>query len=106
MRDPQYLGQALTLTGPESLTYAEVAKRMTTVLNEPISYSKPSLLHFRHVMIKRGIKKEFVNVMVMLYVITRLGNAKATTNTLQNVLGRAPITIDDFTRDEVVPYLQ
>ncbi|MTV81492.1 NmrA family NAD(P)-binding protein [Secundilactobacillus folii] len=106
LQDPQYLGQALTLTGPESLTYNQVAEKLSAKLGQTFTYSHPGLLHFRHVMLQRGIKKEFVNVMVMLYVITRLGNAKQTTDTLAKVINRPPLTIENFAMDEVAPFLK
>lgn len=99
LRDPQYIGQALTITGPEALTYDQVAQIMTKELGEPISYSHPSLWKFRQTMIRRGMKKDFVNVMVMLYVITQLGNAKATTDTLPRVLHRPAHTLAEFVHD-------
>ncbi|HBF75049.1 MAG TPA: hypothetical protein DDW71_07310 [Lactobacillus sp.] len=72
---------------------------MTTELGVPITYSKPSLLKFRRTMIQRGIKKEFVNVMVMLYIITQLGNAKTVNHTIETVLHRPATTFAEFVRD-------
>lgn len=106
LQDPQYLGQALELTGPVALTYQQVANMMTAILGTPISYAKPSFLRFRRVMLKRGIPKEFVNVMVMLYLITRLGHANHITNTLPQVIGRSAHTMQDFITDEVKPYFE
>ncbi|WP_127850187.1 SDR family oxidoreductase [Lacticaseibacillus hulanensis] len=95
----QYIGQQLDITGGRALSYDQVAAIMSKELGTAITYSNPSLLHFRKVMRKRGIPAEFVNVMVMLYVITRLGNAKAVTDTLPQVLGREPITFEQFVAD-------
>lgn len=99
LRDPQYLGEALAITGPAAITYKQAAAIMTTELGVPITYSKPSLLKFRRTMIQRGIKKEFVNVMVMLYIITQLGNAKTVNHTIETVLHRPATTFAEFVRD-------
>lgn len=99
MQDSKYLGQALEITGPEAITYQQAAEIMTTELGVPITYSKPSLLKFRRTMIQRGIKKEFVNVMVMLYIITQLGNAKTVNQTIEEVLHRPATTFADFVQD-------
>ena len=72
---------------------------MTKVLGTPITYSKPSLWRFRKVMLQRGMKKDFVNVMVMLYLITQLGNAKEVTDTAEKVLGHEPRTIEKYIQD-------
>lgn len=99
LTDPAYLNKELEITGPQALTYDEIAKEMTTILGVNISYSKPSLLYFRRRMIKRGLPKEYVNVMVMLYLITQLGNAKKVTNCLEQVLNRPPRTIQEYIYD-------
>ncbi|ALB29791.1 SDR family oxidoreductase [Companilactobacillus heilongjiangensis] len=99
LMNDKYLNQKLNITGPAALSYQEIAKIMTKVLGTPITYSKPSLLKFRKVMLKRGIKKDFVNVMVMLYLITQLGNAKEVTDTAAKVLGHTPRTIQNYIYD-------
>ncbi len=76
-----------------------MAKIMTIILGIKITYSKPSLFKFRKTMLERGIKKDFVTVMVMLYLITQLGNAKEVTDTAAKVLGHAPRTIQNYIFD-------
>ncbi|ATO45455.1 hypothetical protein C5L30_001931 [Companilactobacillus farciminis] len=99
MLDDKYLFQKLNITGPQTLNYQEIAQVMTQVLGVNITYSKPSLLKFRQTMLKRGLKKDFVNVMVMLYLITQLGNAKEVTDTAKKVLGHKPRNIKDYVED-------
>ena len=97
--DDVYIGKKLDITGAEALTYYEVATIMSEELGRPIKYSKPGLLHFRKVMIKRGTPKAYANVMTMLYLITQLGNAKTITNTVEDVLGKPPTTFRDFVKN-------
>lgn len=96
LTSPVRTEQKLNITGPEAITYTQVARIMTDVLGRPITYSKPSLMKFRSTMRKRGVKKEFVNVMVMLYLITQMGNAKQITPDLPNYLGRPAHSVADF----------
>ena len=79
---------------------------MGETLGVPITYSHPGLLQFRRAMIRRGVKKEFVNVMVMLYVITRLGNAKGVTDTVQQVLQRPARTVAQFVQANAALFLE
>ncbi|HIY93451.1 NmrA family NAD(P)-binding protein [Companilactobacillus sp. HBUAS56275] len=95
----KYLHQKLNITGPAALNYYEIAEVMTKVLGTKITYSKPSLLKFRKTMLQRGLPKNFVNVMVMLYLITQLGNAKTVTNETAKILGHAPRTITNYVKD-------
>lgn len=99
LTDPQYINKELELTGPKALTYNEIAKDMSRILGVTITYSKPSLLKFRQAMIKRGNSRGYVNVMVMLYLITQLGNAKKVTDTVEKILHHPPRTIQEFIND-------
>ncbi|NBI05961.1 SDR family oxidoreductase [Senegalia massiliensis] len=91
--------RAYTITGCEAISYYEVANKMSNVLGKDIKYSNPSLLQFRKEMINRGVKKEFANVMTVLYLTTKLGMARKVTDTAENILKRKPRTIDDFIKD-------
>lgn len=95
----KYIDQKLNITGPAALSYSEISKIMTKILGVKITYSQPSLLKFRKVMLQRGLKKDFVDVMVMLYLITQFGNAKEVTDTAEKVLGHSPRTIQNYISD-------
>ncbi|ERJ13407.1 SDR family oxidoreductase [Haloplasma contractile] len=88
-----------TLTGSESLNYYDVADIMTDVLGRKITYSKPGLLKFRREMLSRGQKKEYVNVLLLLNIMTRLGTAKLVTDEIDKILGRRPITMRQFVEE-------
>jgi len=91
--------KAYTITGSVTITYWEVADTMTRVLGRKITYSNPSLFKFRKAMIERGIKKDFVTVMMILYLTTKLGMASHITNTAELLLKRKPRTMEDFIKD-------
>lgn len=96
MTNDIHMNKMYTITGPEAVTYYEVAKQMSKVMNRTITYTNPSLLKFRKTMISRGIKKEFVNVMMLLYLTTKLGLAKQVNNVAEEILGRKPKSIYYF----------
>ncbi|MFH5811933.1 SDR family oxidoreductase [Companilactobacillus sp. FL22-1] len=97
--DDKYLNKKVNITGPQALTYFEIADLMTKTFGHTVTYSKPSLLRFRHTMIKRGLKKDYVNVMVMLYLITQMGNAKEVTDECSQVLDHAPRDMQTYLND-------
>jgi uncharacterized protein YbjT (DUF2867 family) len=89
---------AYALTGAEALTYGEVAQTLSDVLGRPIRYRNPSLLNF----VQRQIGQKpwgFVLVMAGIYLTARLGLAGRTTDTVRRMLGRPPITMQQFARD-------
>ncbi|OLS40042.1 SDR family oxidoreductase [Bacillus sp. MRMR6] len=91
--------KAYTLTGSEAITYYEVASTMSEVLNRRITYTNPSVLEFRMTLIKRGTPKEFANVMTLLYLMTKLGTARHTTQEAEKILKRKPITFKQYIED-------
>ncbi|MBN2795244.1 MAG: SDR family oxidoreductase [Clostridia bacterium] len=88
--------QKYTITGKEAIDYYEVAEHMSRILKRKIIYSNPSLLKFRKKMIRNGLDKTFANVMMVLYLTTRMGMAKDVTSTAKTLLGRDPRTIEMF----------
>lgn len=105
LNTPQHLQKKYSITGKEAVSYDEVADRMTAILGKKITYSKPSLRYFRSAMIKRGVPKEYANVMTMLYFITQMGNAKKVTSTAEELLNREPTSIDQYIEDYRASFL-
>jgi uncharacterized protein YbjT (DUF2867 family) len=97
---------AYTITGGESLNYYQIADTLSEVLKRKITYLKPSWLRFRQYMIhERKIDKKMVNVMVMLYFMTRLGTAKAIYYDFEKITGRKPRTIRQFAEENINAWL-
>ena len=92
-------GQAYALTGSEALTYGEAAAIMTEELGRPITYSDPSPPAFARRMRERGYARGYINVMAAIYLTTRLGMAAAVSPDAADLLGRAPITMQQYVRD-------
>jgi hypothetical protein len=95
----KHIYQSYTLTGSEAFDYYEVAQIISEELERKIVYKNPGLLEFRRETIKRGTKKEFANVMTMLYLLTKMGTAEKVTDDLEKVLQRKPMTFKQFVRD-------
>ncbi len=96
---PHIVDGGIDLTGSEALTYGEVAALFTEVLGREITYSNPAPLAFGIEMQRRGIKPEFVNVMILIYNTNRFGLAARVTGEVRRILGREPIAARAFVRD-------
>ncbi len=92
-------GQTYILTGPEALTMAEVAARLSAVLGRTIEYVNlpPDELTAR--MLTMGVPDWRADVWVKLGGMIGLGIASAVTPAVKDVLGREPRTIDQFAKD-------
>lgn len=95
----KYKNTAHTITGPEALDYFQVAEILSRVTGRKIRYSKPGYLKYRNYYIKkRGLDKNYVNVTVALYFMTRMGTAKEVTNGFYKLTGRDPRTFEEFAK--------
>lgn len=98
----KYKNTAYTITGPESLDYFEIAKILSEITNREIRYTKPGYFKYRSYYIKkRGLNKEYVNVTVALYFMTRMGTAKRITNDFFELTGKKPQTFEEFAKRNI-----
>lgn len=97
--DPSMAGQALDLTGEDALTYDEVAEILSDVLGRPVEYADPSPLEFVSYARLQGYPWGFVIVMLGIYLAARFGQASRTTSTVEDILGRPPISFRQFAED-------
>jgi uncharacterized protein YbjT (DUF2867 family) len=96
---PHIVNGGIDLTGANALTYSEVAAVFSEVLGRHITYSDPAPPKFGLEMQKRGMKPEFVNVMILIYNTNRFGLAARVTHDVERILGRKPISLQDFVED-------
>ncbi len=92
------------LTSAEALSYTEVAAIMTRVLGRTITYSSPSPIAFGLHLKKQGLPLAQILVMEALYTVAKLGLAGKLTGEVERILGRAPISVEQFVRDEAAAW--
>ena len=83
-------GRGYELTGPEALTFEEVARIMTRVLGRAIRYRSPSAPRFVAVEVRRGRPLPMALVMAALYTAQRLGRAAPVRPDFERLTGRPP----------------
>ncbi len=87
------------LTGDTSYSYYQVAERLSRILGRDITYQPASLIPFIRYQRSRGRRFGHALVMYALYTVTRLGKAGGETDTIRNLLGRPPRSLDRFIED-------
>lgn len=96
-----HAGRGWTVTGPEALTYDQVAERLTTELGRPIRYRPAGVARYlRHARCRLGLPAGMAVVTAAIYTTARLGLAAELTDDVRTVLGRRPITFAEFARHE------
>ncbi len=100
--DEQAKGQAWTLTGRETRTFAEVADLLAKYLRRPIAYEPASIPGFLyHLRRNRRLAWAPSIVYTALHTAIRFGAENRLDGTLEEVLGRPPRTIEDTIRDHL-----
>jgi len=87
---PGHVQRGYTLTGPEALNFNQIAAILTETMRRPIRYRRISLPRFVLERREQGTPLGLCLVMAALYTVQRLGGAAETTNTVRQLLGRAP----------------
>ncbi|BCG57959.1 SDR family oxidoreductase [Paenibacillus sp. URB8-2] len=88
--------KAYDLTGSEALNYYEVAELLSAEWNETIKYANPSVPAFWKKMSRKGVKRDFLIVMIGIYMTAKLGMAKRVSPDLECLLGRKPGTFPQY----------
>lgn len=96
--DPQaHRNLAWTPTGPEALTYDQVAATLSAVLDRPIRYTRPGVLRYAvHAKRALGMPLPMVGVTSAIYTVARFGKAGGLTDDVQTVTGAPPTSFDDW----------
>lgn len=89
----------LTLTGPEALTHAEVAARLSSVAGRTIRYDNVSPEAFREGLLRAGLPADYAQVLVTLFEGVRAGWAAGLTGEVRRVTGREPISFAQYASD-------
>jgi uncharacterized protein YbjT (DUF2867 family) len=99
LTEPDHTGKAYTLTGPEALTYDELASELSKVLGRSISHISLSPSDLKNGMLAAGIPEEIAERMLDLERYYREDQASRITNDIQQVTGRDPKRFAQFARD-------
>ena len=92
-------GKAYTLTGPEALTYDELASELSKVLGRSISHISLSPSDLKNGMLAEGMPEEIADRMLDLERYYREDQASRITNDIKQVTGRDPKRFSQYARD-------
>lgn len=88
-----------TLTGPESLTYFDVARLLTEAVGKPIRYEALAAEEAIKAMINLGVPESIARSRVEIHLNFSNGAFNPVTNTVHDLLGHPPRSFRAFARD-------
>jgi len=96
LSNPAYIGQSLPITGPESLSFAEVTQKIAAVLGRPLRFVPISDDEARQRYSRISGSPEETEAHVALWRAIRENRLSAVTPTVERVLGRPPLALDHW----------
>lgn len=98
LTDDALLGKTLTITGPEALSYADLAAKLSAATGNTIEYADGDPTETREAMLEAGMPRWFVEDLVGLQQAFRDGKGAVVTD-VDAVLGRPGRTFEAFASD-------
>jgi uncharacterized protein YbjT (DUF2867 family) len=100
LTEPGHAGTSYDVTGPEALSYADAAAKLTRAMGRPISYVAVPDEPVRQALLGFGLTPWFADALIGLYQDYRRsgtdGYAAQVTDTVQRLTGRPARTLDDL----------
>jgi uncharacterized protein YbjT (DUF2867 family) len=97
-----HAGKVYVLTGPEALSYSDVAERLSRILGRTVTYKDVPLAVMQERLLASGMPEWHVDVQVDFSTALSAGHASAVTNTVEAVTGRPARTLEQFIQEHVV----
>ena len=109
LTEPGHAGAYYDVTGPEALSYTDVAAKLTSAMGHQITYAGAPDDAVRQALLSAGLDQWFANALVGLYQDYRHsgtgGYAAQVTGTVQQLTGRPARSLDDLL-SEIAPNIQ
>ncbi len=96
-----HAGATYTVTGPEALTYQQVAERIGAALGKPVRYVDVPGEAARSAMVEAGMPAWVADGLVALNGVYKSGAAAQVTDEVRKATGRSPRTLPDFLADHL-----
>ena len=97
--DNQHIGKAYGITGDELLTYKQAAEIISKELGKKINYVNISDEDARKAMKGIAMEDQLIDDMMELYGIIKDGHAAQITNTVEQIVGKKPISFSQFAKE-------
>lgn len=99
LTEPGHEGKSYTLTGPEALSYTEVAEKLSDAIGKEVKYVDVPLGAARQGMIGAGMSEWLADGLCEFYNLWRDDRVGVTTRDIQEVTKREAVAFDQFARD-------
>lgn len=99
LHDAKHKNKAYTLTGPEQLTYADVASKISEATGKEVKYQPISDEDFRGAMMNMGYDEANAEMMSGLFQFVRAGYNAPVNDEVKKITGHDPIPFGQYAKD-------
>ncbi|HEX2612077.1 MAG TPA: SDR family oxidoreductase [Fibrobacteria bacterium] len=99
LTDDSRNGQAFTLTGPELLTHADVAKILSETLGKPVTFHDTTPEDLRKTLLSWGVPADYTELLVTLLGFLKAGYTAVQNDSVKQILGREPGDFRTYAKD-------
>lgn len=104
LNNKNHSNKVYQLTGPQALTYHNIADHFSEILHRPIRYRPISISHAKQELLAGGIPRWNANALTEIQETFATGQFSFITEDLKMILGRTPNTFIEFLRDHKVEF--
>lgn len=99
LTDPRCAERVYELTGPKSVTYADIAAELTEAIGRPVRYVEISPRDFRESLVAYAVPEWMADGMNEIFAAFRAGAAKQVTDTVSQLLSRPANSMRAFAKE-------
>lgn len=99
LTEPGHEGKVYSLSGPEALTYDDIATELSNVLGRPISHINLSPSDLKSGMLAAGSPEYYADMLLDLERYYSEGRGNRITEDIKQVTGREPRRFEQYARD-------
>jgi uncharacterized protein YbjT (DUF2867 family) len=100
-----HTGKTYRITGPEALSYEDIATKLSAVIGRPVTYRNVSLAHMEEQWQARRLPQWEIEVQREYHEAFGNGTASTVTDTVGAVSGKQPRTFDAFAREHEAAFI-
>jgi (4-alkanoyl-5-oxo-2,5-dihydrofuran-3-yl)methyl phosphate reductase len=96
MTKPQYMGQSVPITGPEALSFADMTAKVGAVIGRELRFQSLADDDERRQQSAWGSPQPLIEARLSIFRAMREGRLAAVTTNVATILGREPISFDEW----------
>jgi len=100
----RHAGLTYEITGPEALSYADIAGKLSGLLGKSVTYYPVSDAAACQAMAESGMPDFFTHALITLYHFYKQGGAERPTGLVEVITGRQPRTLDAYLEENLAAF--